>query len=676
MTESWFNDGIRGLFATIDRAVFSLISTVYEILLQISKVKVFGDDAIAGFATKIYGLLGIIMLFKITFSFITYLVNPDDMSDKSKGAHKIILNVLVVLAMIIIAPTAFNKLYEAQDAILNENLLSKFILGTEGDSLAGSEYKISPNCDKIATTKTSGDYISLLVFRPFFQLEQSDEVQQDESYKNTLDQYCNIGDSVVNYGTVSKYLVGDIYNRAPGTWNGMYMIDYKFFISTIVGIVVLLVLVSFCFDIAVRSLKLSFLQIIAPVPIISYIDPKSGKNGIFSKWLKEVGKTWADIFIRLAALFFGIYAIQAVTTQQSLEGLDTQYKFWVDLFLIIGALIFAKKLPKLLENILGIKIDSGFTLNPMKKIRDQALGGKFIGDIPKKTFGLGAGLAGGMIAGGVAGAQVGAPTRGILLGAYSGARNGIKNPKEAFTKSMREGYKDLTGNEMARLSLSKVMLAEKGKAAVQQTKDDLKIAYDNLNKKQTDLNISENYTASLAEKLRNRGFDISNIDEALKDAVSKQESQLKKVNELKENASKFNKQYAAAMEEYQTIERGIKSGIVGADGKAIYSQTQLEGARVKMEQAKNEYTTKQSQLHEEEIKLAEYKQAQEDISTYSKNKSQEEELRQTISDINRDIETIKSEKAKRERFYHVNKSQQKDYKKAVQDEFDRKNGKK
>lgn len=673
MTESWFNDGIRGLFATIDRAVFSLISIVYEILLQISKVKIFGDGAIEEFATKVYGLLGIIMLFKITFSFITYLVNPDDMSDKTKGAHKIILNVLVVLAMIIIAPTAFNKLYEAQDAILNENLLSKFILGTEGDSLEGSEYKMAPNCDKMATAKTSGDYISLLVFRPFFQLEQSDEVQQDESYKNTLDQYCNIGDSVVNYGTVSKYLVGDIYNRAPGTWNGMYMIDYKFFISTIVGIVVLLILVSFCFDIAVRTLKLGFLQIISPVPIISYIDPKSGKSGMFSKWLKEVGKTWADIFIRLAALFFGVYAIQTVTARQSLEGLDTQYKFWVDLFLIIGALMFAKKLPKLIESILGIKLDSNLTLNPMKKIRDQALGGKFIGDIPKKTFGLGAGLAGGMIAGGVAGSQVGAAGRGIMFGALGGAKNGFKNPKGAFAKSMREGYKDLTGNEMARLSLAKLALSKDGEEAVKVVKENLKIAYSNLNDKQTELNISEHTTASLAEKLRSQGFDISNIDNALKDASAKQVQQFKKVNEMRENAAKFSKEYAAAMEEYNKIESSIKSGIVGVNGQPVYSQEQLSVAKTKMQAIENRNSTYEKQIEEATRLEAEYAQAITNLNTYSSNKKSEAELRDIISAIQKNIETIKTEKAQRERFYHVDKSPQKDYKQAVKDEIDRQN---
>lgn len=394
MTESWFNDAVRGLCAAIDRTVFSLISTVYEILQQISRVSVFSTDSIREFSSKIYTLLGLIMLFKVAFSFITYIVNPDQINDKAKGAHKIVLNVLLVLVMIIITPTAFDKLYKAQSAILREQLIPKFILGTEGNIGVEKNYLISDKCPaNMAMAASDGDFISILIFRPFFQPEND--------RTGDLDKYCSIGTDIGNLGTVSKYLVGNIYNSAPGGVKELYVIDYKFFLSTLVGIVVLLVLVSFCFDVAVRALKLAFLQIIAPIPIISYVDPNSGKNGIFSKWLKEVGKTWADLFVRLLALFFAVYVIGVLVSQESLATIDGEpikYKFWVDLLLIIGALIFAKQLPKLIENILGIKMSGNLTLNPMKKIREQALGGKAVTGAMKGSAALVAGAGMGVAA--------------------------------------------------------------------------------------------------------------------------------------------------------------------------------------------------------------------------------------------------------------------------------------
>ncbi len=674
MTESWFADGVRALFAAIDSAVYSLISVVYEIILQLSKVEIFGPDEINVFATKVYSLLGIFMLFKVSFSFISYLVNPDEITDKSKGAHKIVLNILIVLAMIIITPTAFKKLYEVQNIILDDNIIPKFLLGTEGDMVTNHSYKMSPYCEKESYAENDGNYISILVFRPFYQPEVPDNVEELD--KTALVDYCAVGQLGGFWGTPSRYLQARIYNNAPEFWNGTYTIDYKFFISTIVGIIVLLVLVSFCFDIAVRTIKLGFLQLIAPVPIISYVDPKSGKDGMFKKWLKEVGKTWADLFIRLFALFFALYIIKLVVTKETLytiEDAEVKYKFWVDLLLIIGSLMFAKKLPKLLENILGIKIDSGFTLNPMKKIRDNALGGKIIGDIPKKTLGLGAGLVGGAIAGGVAGQQVGATKRGALLGALGGAKEGFKKPKGAFTAGMREEYKNLTGNEMSRFSLGKLMLSKDGKVAVDDTKSNLKIAYENLNNKQTELNISEHTTASLAESLRSKGVDLSNIDDALKDVTAKQISQFKKVEEMKSNAEKLSKEYAAAMEEYKKMENSIKSGIVGANGQPIYSQEQLSSAKIKMEQIQSRNSTYQREIEEAERIQADYAQAIKDINTYSSNKKDEAKLRDEISAIQKNIETIKSEKAQRERFYQVEKSPQKDYQKAVDDEIKRQN---
>lgn len=310
----WVVNSFRGLFAAIDSVVYSLIAVMYELLLQICKVNIFENGAFENVARKFYTLIGIFMLFKVTFSFITYLVNPDQMTDKSKGAQKIILNILLVLAMIIITPTAFSKLYDAQTAILTDNVLPKLILGTEDGTVGGREYQMSDICTNTSFAETDGDYISILIFRPFYQLQESSNADIVRAYCQentpmTVPKYINHPDLGTSSAVSTWGLLG-VALKSQGTQE--YIVDYKFFVSTIVGIVVLLVLVSFCFDIAVRTIKLGFLQIIAPVPIISYVDPKSGKDGMFKKWIKEVGKTWLDLFIRIGALFFAIYIIQLI----------------------------------------------------------------------------------------------------------------------------------------------------------------------------------------------------------------------------------------------------------------------------------------------------------------------------------------------------------------------------
>ena len=294
----------------------------------------------------------------------------------------------MVLVFIIITPTAFGKLYEAQDALLTDHVISNFILGTEDRALGGREYKIAEECTELSYAETDGDYISILVLKPFLQVEHAREIQSGD-----LLDYCSIGIAgSLNKGTASQYLTSTIVNYAPRGENDLYVVDYRFFISSLVGIVVTLILVSFCFDVAVRSIKLGFLQLIAPIPIMSYEDPKSGKDGMFKKWLKEVFKTWADLFIRLAALFFAVYIIKLLSNEDIFANVQ-EYKIWVMLFILIGALIFAKKFPSLLGDLLGIKLDGGLTLNPMKKIRDNALGGKAVTGALKGTAAVGAGFA-------------------------------------------------------------------------------------------------------------------------------------------------------------------------------------------------------------------------------------------------------------------------------------------
>lgn len=377
MKANVFMDGVRGFFAIIDGTIYSLISNVYELLLTLAKTSIFSEGNIRDFATRIYAFLGIIMLFKVTFSLISYLVNPDAISDKTTGAGNVAKNIIVTLFLIIIVPFGFDLLYQAQSAIINDELIPRLILGTKEDTLEGLSLVIDTeackkidDADKVIPTgeiRRNGDYIGLMAFRPFYQVY--DEALEEFKGKEDLQlDYCSVSD-------VSQLLEGKNKNYGGFLWvfGDKYYFNYQFFISTAVGILILLLLINFTFDIAVRTIKLGFLEIVAPIPIISYIDPKTSKDGPFKKWLREVMNTWISLFLRLAVIFFAIYIIQVIN--ENLKDLTDQ-GMWVMLFLIIGALMFAKQAVPLIEKILGVKFDHTVQLNPFKKVSDQALGGK------------------------------------------------------------------------------------------------------------------------------------------------------------------------------------------------------------------------------------------------------------------------------------------------------------
>lgn len=361
----WIMTGFRSICAGIDRTIYSLIASLYQLILGLADFQIFTQEGINDFYSRVYTLLGVFMLFKVTFSFINYVINPDLTKDNTKGTGNLVKNILIVIVLIVITPFGFAKIREAQDAILDDQVLPKFILGQGDGTSVVTEYKISNDC-ALSNAASQGDYIALLVFRPFYQ-------PNEEAASAVLDgtDYCFAYSS----GTVKTYLNPQIYKASDD--DGNFAVDYNFLISTVIGVVIVLIFISFCFDIAVRSIKLGFLELIAPIPIISYVDPNSSKNGIFSKWINMIFSTWASLFIRLAAVYLAVYIIAI------LDGVDFSHfgsnEFWARLIVIIAVLIFAKQFPKMIEELFpGLKMAGTFQLNPFKKVANEAAGGKLI----------------------------------------------------------------------------------------------------------------------------------------------------------------------------------------------------------------------------------------------------------------------------------------------------------
>lgn len=428
MEESTFMDGVRGVFAVIDRGVYGLITTFYNMIESLTNFTIISSDKINEISGKIYALIALFMIFKISFSLINYLVNPDMLSDKAKGGGALIKNIILTFALVVIVPFGFNILYQAQAAILSDNLIGKFVYGDES---VDGEMVFSMDEDECggitASTSNAGDYIGLMAFRPFFQL--SEEKDSSDFTSDLQKMYCSASVNGKD-ASVKNLLANNKVYSAPHVFSTshFYVVDYTIFISTAVGIVLVLVLLSFCFDIATRTIKLQFLELLAPIPIISYIDPDQSKNGMFSKWLKEVFNTWLSLFMRLLAFHIAIYLISLIKDVQ-LEG----ESLWINLLIIIGVLMFAKELPKLLESIMGIKMSGSFNLNPLKKIGDNALGGKAISKVGG-GLAMGAGAmaltsAGSAIANALAaekGNKFKSAMKGLGTGAFYGATAGYK----------------------------------------------------------------------------------------------------------------------------------------------------------------------------------------------------------------------------------------------------------
>ena len=221
---------------------------------------------------------------------------------------------------------------------------------------------------------------------------------------------------------------------------------------------------------------------IAPIPIISRIDPKKG-NEVFNKWIKTCLSTYLDLFIRLIGIFFAIYIIKLINQSgyvDAVTGESTQPGAFVKVFILIGALMFAKQLPKLIKDITGFDMGGGtFTLNPFKKISQVPLVGAGLS--------TGAAIAGGAIAGGMAGKEAGHIGRGVLQGAW-GAASGLKGKvsmmggdgKNAVGvgAGFQSGYKSITGKDYAVFNPLKYDMLGHGESQIDRLKAGKNVLYE------------------------------------------------------------------------------------------------------------------------------------------------------------------------------------------------------
>ena len=440
---------IKQLFSFIDRMVIFVIKYLYQLIVAIADTNVFGN-LIYDYLGRIYMFLSVFMVFKLSISIINYVINPDALSDKSKGFGKLITNVVISLILLAITPNLFNMAFNLQTDILNSNAIYQIITGKK---LATVTQK---NNEKTLTlyenARYSAEQIAFGVYSGFVYQVESEDSDDPAKTGDAFGAYCD-------EKKVSSGCTNQICTNTACLLDGDTVTDsnnkYWWLISTACGCVVVYILLGFCIDTAVRSVKLGFLQIIAPIPIMLRMDP-SGKDDKFQKWLQETIKTFISLFIRLAALFFATEIIRTVMTPNN--GTMTSYAgatqvggggltgVFVQVFIVIGCLLFAKQFPQLLSDILGIKLDGdGFSLK------------KKMGGIPglgaAKVIGAGAlGFAGGATANAIAGLKGWDKTKGfwsnanrlgnsMTAGAFSGAFRGVRSNEKNMFKAAGAGVK-------------------------------------------------------------------------------------------------------------------------------------------------------------------------------------------------------------------------------------------
>lgn len=404
----WIFNIFRTFISLIDKMVYWFIELLVSLFDSLASVRLFnaGNSAtnyLEVFSNRIYVLIAIVMIFKVSFSIIQFIINPDKFGDNERGMGKMIQGILLVLVSLVGVRYVFNIVYDFQSRVVDNHIIEQLILGMD-DNLIDENAQVEIK-NKIPFTVLSAfvrPNISLVPIYGYSNGQYScDGVLQfkDNQYNTDfgacIDRYTKAEQRTYNIRRNGQSIsitgqTGTIYNRAymsydysmlldlvndatksgSGITGDVYLFDYKFIISTVAGIFVVIMYLNFCIDLAIRTVKFGFLQLIAPIPIISMVDPKSSKSGMMSKWVKTCMSTYLGLFIRIAAVNFVIFIIQIVTDSSFLSksGTGSEMGTFLQLVIIFGALMFAKEVPKLIEDLTGIDLKGEFKLNPLTRI--------------------------------------------------------------------------------------------------------------------------------------------------------------------------------------------------------------------------------------------------------------------------------------------------------------------
>lgn len=443
--------------------LYNFIVDMYEVFMALARAQILRNEIIQNIYNRVGLILGLFMVFKLAFSLLQSLIDPDKITDKKKGFKNIIMRSVISIILLGITPTLFREAFRLQDILVGtgetNNIIYKFIVANESNTYE----KTSTFGRRLASDiffdfyKESGNFPTNLI------------VSSDDTIKVELEDFStlkrDVQDGVVDFSYTVDYLVVlDDYYEYAVDWDGLGAI--------VVALLMIYLLFIYCIQTASRVIQLAYLQLIAPVPILSYI---SDPDGSFKIWIQQCLTTFLDLFIRLAIIYFVVLLSGDVISQFS-DAIDNSNNLllastglqagsrsfmWVKIFIILGLLFFAKRVPELLKELfpfLTKKSAASIGYGPLKVT--DFLFGKTAQNVAKGAAILGTGVAAGAVAGSVAGlrygeglhkipALFGGALRGALSSRTSGnifknAGNGINNVRAANERAYRRHHDDST----------------------------------------------------------------------------------------------------------------------------------------------------------------------------------------------------------------------------------------
>lgn len=358
----WLYKQARKICIRFDTILINFADSVYNIFCEVVNGTLLTPEIIDGLMGRMYLLIGILIFFKIAITMIRYIVAPETFLDDKVGAGSLVKRVIIGCILIIAVPLIFGTANKLQSAIIKDRVIERIIL---------PDYAFK----ELTETNNVGKRIAIITFQGFFGWNQS----------VSKDMYPAI------YSSYSKAIVYenmDLFNKSyisEESSSGDYVIYYIPLLSTLAVGYVLYSLIKYTLEIAFRSFKLSFLQIISPFVIVNYmLNP--GHDESMKKWTMSTVSTYILMFIRVITLWFmalmAYYLMHGIPADEGgATSLINSTDPIVRTFIVLALFVFLKDLPKLLSEMLGIDLQENETVNGLMQQGVNAVKGYAMGRV-------------------------------------------------------------------------------------------------------------------------------------------------------------------------------------------------------------------------------------------------------------------------------------------------------
>lgn len=368
----------------IDSVVYFAITVAYKLFLALAQFEIFNNEAFDFLINRTYIVIGVVSLFVVAYSLLNSIINPDNASKGNKSFAKIVKNVVIAIVGVAIVPTIFNYFYYFQRVVLCNNFIPRLILQQVNTDTSTLE--------NIATE------LPELIFESFFYPNGlvADGNSNDNNFTDDLIT-SEASKIIINHSNpvydTDTYSLADAYTNAkngysfwtsfepfifssPGVSDNS--IQYLIILSTVAGGYIAYVFLNLCLDMGLRAVKLGYLELIAPLAIMTSIVP--GQDGVFKNWSKKTISCAVEVFTRLFVVVFAVYLVGTVKNllQPSFGSticglaLNPVYILLMRAIIYFSIFAFAKKAPKFFSEATGIKSD-GFKIGLLDKMKENGM---------------------------------------------------------------------------------------------------------------------------------------------------------------------------------------------------------------------------------------------------------------------------------------------------------------